>query len=718
MPIDEQNLAPWTRKHDDPRSNLFDQVAKIVYPNSLEELITLCQNRPPDQRFKAAGSHWALSASAISDHTFIETNDPGNVHRAMGRTLTNVIPACITSTYVQHMVDSAQTQKSYLVHVEAGKRIYQLYAELDQKIAIPDPDADNPTLAGIISRDIDHNDGRDVDFSGPWAFSTLGGAGGQTIVGAINTGTHGGDFARAPYAFSGRPVIFNQSPIADSVLAIHLVADGGKHYWIEAVSEAYPQLTDDDKLNAIFRSDQYGGHDNFEIIRDNNMFDAVLVSAGRFGVIYSVILQVVPQYSMLQRRRKIVWQDIKHQIKETKDRNSTLYKDSPSQPPLPDQDPVPTTSAQDNQRFLQIVICLTPHHNFQRNWAGVTKRWNLELPDIPQGRKERVGEPRGFNERIQGFDFTKAGANYPYTPNERQPQMAGDISFLHRACSNASFVKAVLDKAINEIEEFIQTNGVAVGAGIAAIASTGGAGLLALIPALAILLLILRELLEHFNDDTRLGEVMETIKNRVLEPENPDPLRRAAGVFVWQLIADKIFDSMQGDQDFEAISYAVLDQKNYLDRSCEVNVDSVEVSFDAVDDRLIAFIDALIAFEIAQELNGKAFVGYASLRFMGRSRALLGMQKFETTCAVEVAGLKDVSGSQDLVDYAVKLALNPNINGLLHWGQRNDYKRRDVEFRYGADLITWRAALARITKNGQLDGFSSEFTRRTGLEVV
>lgn len=708
MPIEERYLDPWTRKHDDPRANLFDQVAKTVYPKSLEELIALCQNRPPDQRFKAAGSHWALSEAAISDHTFIETHDPGNVHRAMGKTLTNVIPNCLTSDYVQYLARSAAEQKSYLVHVEAGKRIYQLYAELDQKIDINNPN----TLAGILNRD------HELDFSGPWAFSTLGGAGGQTVVGAINTGTHGGDFARPPFAYPGRPVIFNQPPIADSVLAIHLVADGGKHYWIEAISEGYPQLTDDNMMNAEFRTDQFGGYDNFEIIRDNNMFDAVLVSAGRFGVIYSVILQAVPQYSLLERRRKVVWQDIKHQIKEIKDRNSTLYRDNPIQPLLPDQEvPVPTTSIKGDQRFLQIAICLTPHHNFQRNWVGVTKRWELELSDSPQGRQERVGEPGIFNERIQGFDFTKAGANYPYTPNDRQPQMAGDVSFLNRACSNASFVKGVIEVTIEEIEEFIHTNGVAVGTGIAIVASGGGAGLLSLIPALAILLLILRELLEHINDDTRLGEVMEAIKNRVLDPNDPDPLRRAAGVFVWQLIADKIFDAMQGDQDFEAISYAVMDQKNYLDRSCEVNGDSIEVFFDAVDDRLIAFVDALIAYEIMQEYSGKAFVGYVSLRFMGRSRALIGMQKFEATCAVEVACLKDVSGSQELIDYAVKLALNPNINGLLHWGQRNNYERSHVEFRYGADLITWRAALAHITNGGQLDGFSSEFTRRTGLEV-
>ena len=33
-------------------------------------------------------------------------------------------------------------------------------------------------------------------------------------------------------------------------------------------------------------------------------------------------------------------------------------------------------------------------------------------------------------------------------------------------------------------------------------------------------------------------------------------------------------------------------------------------------------------------------------------------------------------------------------------------------------LGEWRRVLAQITDNGQLDGFSNKFTRRTGLEVV
>ena len=51
--------------------------------------------------------------------------------------------------------------------------------------------------------------------------------------------------------------------------------------------------------------------------------------------------------------------------------------------------------------------------------------------------------------------------------------------------------------------------------------------------------------------------------------------------------------------------------------------------------------------------------------------------------------------------------------------------QQQIEFRFGdapgsptGGLHLWRETLAILTKNGRLDGFSSAFTRRAGLEVV
>ena len=123
----------------------------------------------------------------------------------------------------------------------------------------------------------------------------------------------------------------------------------------------------------------------------------------------------------------------------------------------------------------------------------------------------------------------------------------------------------------------------------------------------------------------------------------------------------------------------------YLNKSCSVNVDSIEVFFDATDPMLIAYVDALLAFEIGQEVAPipDAFVGYISMRFTGPTRALIGQQRFPLSCSVEISGLRDVSGVTRLIDFAIMLALDSNFTGILHWGQRNESMRAHVQERFG-----------------------------------
>ena len=147
MSIPEKTDHPWTRKHDHPQiAHIPERPGSSTRPRS-SQLIELCRDRPSDERLRAAGSHWALSEAAVSDHTFVETHDPRGGHPAMGRTLTNVVPRCLNRDYLQRMVNLGNETKWSLVHIEAGKRIYQAYAELDQLSDVGDPD----TLAGFIN---------------------------------------------------------------------------------------------------------------------------------------------------------------------------------------------------------------------------------------------------------------------------------------------------------------------------------------------------------------------------------------------------------------------------------------------------------------------------------------------------------------------------------------------------------------------------------------
>jgi hypothetical protein len=705
MPIDQVSNAPWSRKHDLPGSSR--NAPSIIYPSpdpgTLDELIAFCAaGRPAGERLHATGSHWALSEAAVSDHTFVETHDPNNGHPAMGRTLHEVVPNCLSDSFLDQMAkkhpppfekakppatDIFDDTANYLVHVETGKRIYQLYAELDQN-AEDDPDG----LARFLER---RNDTQ--AYFGPWAFRTLGGAGGQTVFGALTTGTHGGDF--------------NGPPIADDVAALHLIADGGMHYWIEPrlQPEEVP-LTDDDRLMKVYGPK--GGGSRFKIIRDDEIFHAVLVAAGRFGIVYSIVLRGVRQF-MLHEERTLPdsqpWQTVRGMIA---DRSGALY-----------------TTPREN-KFLQIVVCPTPFFDSRRNLAAITKRrnekWDATSP--PKGRAWRVGDMgASIDPQIGAYPFARAGLSVPLDPDENDPNKVATADFKQRACQNARFMEGVLESAIEELRQLIEENKVVAGGGIATVAAIEGtAGLLALaVPLAAILLLLLAYLasLRASGGGQRVGQVMNEVKGELLN--RSDPAERAAGAFAWQLIAYKVFHTEQGHTDYTAISYAVMDTHDYLDLSCNVNVDSIEVFFEATNPMLIAFVDALLAYEVRQERQGKAFVGYMSLRFIGKTNALLGPARWDRTCVVEVAGLKDVSGVTELIDFAITMARNPNFKAILHWGQRNESDAADIEFQFGdrndprnGDLGRWREALAEITDKGQLDGFSSAFTRATGLEVV
>lgn len=87
----------------------------------------------------------------------------------------------------------------------------------------------------------------------------------QTIVGALSTGTHG-----AAYRFGA---------VHDQVVGIHLVCGPDRHVWLERAS--YPVAG-----NTLL--DWMGQP---EVRRDDDLFNAVLVSFGSFGIIHGVLLE-------------------------------------------------------------------------------------------------------------------------------------------------------------------------------------------------------------------------------------------------------------------------------------------------------------------------------------------------------------------------------------------------------------------------------------------
>ena len=124
--------------------------------------------------------------------------------------------------------------------------------------------------------------------SPPVAMPTLGGSAGQTIAGAISTGTHGSDFDRAP--------------IADCVRALYIIGAGGTHHWVESKSN---QFTDPNKVTATFPSIALAN-----CHYDDDLFNAAIVGMGAMGVIYAVVLEVVPQFALIEFNLWSTWEQL------------------------------------------------------------------------------------------------------------------------------------------------------------------------------------------------------------------------------------------------------------------------------------------------------------------------------------------------------------------------------------------------------------------------
>lgn len=192
---------------------------------------------------------------------------------------------------------------------------------------------------------------------------TLGGNSGQSLAGVISTSTHGGEW--------------QQPPFPDLVRALHLVTDAGREVWIERETEP---LTTDDRLRP-----QLSCPDT-EIRRNDDLFDAVIVACGRFGVIYSVVLEVRPQFRVVeaiaQPQRAAVLQALR----------DGLGQATPFAPlfDLVAAEPVPAglTDATGTPYYVRIVF---NSQNPEDVWMH--RRWETtDTTDLPDPNGPAVGE--------------------------------------------------------------------------------------------------------------------------------------------------------------------------------------------------------------------------------------------------------------------------------------------------------------------------------------
>ncbi len=103
-----------------------------------------------------------------------------------------------------------------------------------------------------------------------------GASNGQTIAGALSTGTHG--------------AAFNVGAVQDFVVGLHIITAVDKHVWIERASYPVTSNTWTDRIEVD------------EVIKDDEIFNAALVSFGSFGFIHGIMIETEPQFLLEEHR--------------------------------------------------------------------------------------------------------------------------------------------------------------------------------------------------------------------------------------------------------------------------------------------------------------------------------------------------------------------------------------------------------------------------------
>ena len=548
-------------------------------PDGLLQLVHVVARATKEKRrLRAIGSGWAFENIAASDAWVVSLKN-------LGRRLDNVVDptsTALTDEWRGKQLDPNASSK--LVHVEAGIEIGALNELLDKDgLAMP----------------------------------TLGGSNGQSLAGAISTSTHGGDW--------------EQPPLPDLVRAIHLVTDGGRELWIERATE--PVTRSDDLLISALTCPET------EIIRNDDVFNSAVVSFGRFGVIYSFVLEVRRAFRVVEVITMPTRTKVLQALRDGQtggpifDPIFSLLAETPPPVGLAEGTGVIATA---KPYFFQILF---NSQNPEDCW--VHRRWETtESADLPP-------RPTGTTVTAETVLDGKALLLYAVT---------------------AFTLAAGVVTATVPLVGWLYGSALLVLAADMGIRATGQP--LTLGAAIALVLNAAWKL-------PWLGDAIPAITRSVI----------AGGGNFGEVIAK----GRRGPH------HLLTTGARGSGANIDYRSDSIEVIFDATTANYLDFLNAILPAAPSFRQSG-----YISLRPSRASRAEMSMHNVAGSHAIsiEVATIKYLDGNTDWMKFVESLALT--FSGRPHWGQINKLTEQQVLVLYDQHLMKWREALVRVSANARL----------------
>lgn len=611
--------------------------AKAFRPSTRGEIVEIIrQAEEAGQRVKWTGSLWSFMGNFVSTAVEVQSD-----------LITGVIPGTLI---LDRLTLADPSLGGNLVHIKGGTKVYNVNRILQGLSELP------PGTTG------DHPGETDLPCAGA-GLLTLGGSGGQSIAGVMATGSHGGDV--------------HLPPIADAVMAIHLIGPGGQEWWIErtagltAGSEADVQR----QLQTIAETVPGAAAEmcNGILVKKNDdFFRAVLVSVGRMGFVYSLVVKTRPAYKLQETRVAAVWERFK-----PANLTPAAAFDAFVESPL---------------RYLQILINPFPNGDGQHD-IKVATRVEVTCPthnSPPTSGFDPMGLFCGQQDvRIALVILIPLLAILLATE-------AGLVALLSAELAAASALAAI---------PFV---GWVLAAALYAVAAVTAAAIAALAAAIAALTALIAYL--TLAGSLTPGELIARIANFAYGFGFKDVMKAL-------LIA--LYNAVYTLDGSTGVSWKIMDTYGYAGENFCQKVDSMEIAFDVAnaDGGYLAFIDEV--FAIFDDLFNRniAVAGIMALRYTARTTALIGMSKFPTTCHIEIPLLRDFQGNAEFIERVQRSAIAHN--GVPHWGQlMGTYTAADTGRLHGGDLTTWRRRLTDLIRGGGGGRFtfSNDFTMTYNLE--
>jgi FAD binding domain len=628
-PIPDTSFINWAQDIEIYPTSIFQ-------PSTIDQVVAIIKAaETADLPVHAVGSGWSFNDNFSTPGFSAGNNsEPGYLVRtdALNRILSNTMGATSAANPVnpsaQDPVFQALTgaaRHRLLVHVEAGIKVHDLHDALEGM---------------SIMNGIQQPHG--------FALHTLGGSGGQSLAGVVSTSTHGGDVAIPP--------------IPDMVQGIHLVAPGGVEFFIQRGGVA--AIVDTNLLAQLMPC--VAGR----IVSNNEVFNAVLVSLGRMGIIYSMVIEVENQFILEEIRVQTDWGSMSSNILlETGGGPGTI------------------SYLRSNNRFVQVV--LLPYRNSSGGRDCFVSSRNTQPIGTPLNPDPSKNDPFSLACRLQ--------------PLEKSLVVLGIIAAAAAAAAAVAAIAAAATATAEAIAagvSWIPFVGAAAAVAAAAVAAAGVAATAAAATAAAATAVALAPLLVP---STTIGDYIASVTNVMTEYGLVDLATQ---------VVNGLLSSGLSPHDVTDLSFKIMDTYDYQANCYKAR--SLEVTFNADDGGYLDYVNTVLGLIDSFKNQNILYGGYISLRYCGSSEALLAIERWQHTVCIEMSGLSGLSSETQVLN-AFEAAATQHA-AAIHWGQLNNRTRPDIEAVFADTIVAWREALVRTSAAGKLTTFDNDFCAARGLE--